>query len=84
MTRHEEGSAMNDPGSERELARELLKGGLIFLTVVTTIFAGLIFLMFFLGGLFRIVGWIFVIVLIFWDWRILRQVFRLMRGDLSL
>ncbi len=73
---------MNDP--DPRLVRELLIGTLTSLAISTVILVGLIVLMFYLGGFFRILGWFFAVVLIIWDWRTLRQVFKLLRGDMSL
>jgi FtsH-binding integral membrane protein len=74
---------------QREVARELLIGTLKFLAITNIILAGVTVLLFFLasvflGGVFRILGTIVILFWIVWDWRGLRQVLRLMRGDLSL
>ena len=74
---------------QREVARELLIGTLKFLAITNIILVGVTVLLFFLasiflGGVFRILGTIVILFWIVWDWRGLRQVLRLMRGDLSL
>lgn len=73
---------MNDP--DPRLVRELLIGTLTSLAISTVILVGLIVLMFYIGGFFRILGWVFAVVLVIWDWRVLRQTFKLLRGDISL
>jgi hypothetical protein len=75
---------VEDPQHDRKLASELLRGSIIFLLLLNAVFAGLIFLMFFLGGFFKVFGWVLIVIAAVWDWRGLRQVLRLWRGDLSL
>lgn len=68
----------------RAMARELLIGSLIALAITNAILGGLTFLMFFLGGVFTVLGWIVIVFWVLWDWRGLRQIFRLIRGDISI
>ena len=69
---------------EQDMAADLLQGTLIMLVVSNAIFGGLIALMFYLGGFFHVVSWVIVAGLALWDWRGLRHVVKLMRGDTSL
>ena len=65
-------------------ARSLLIGTILSTLFSTVVLVGLIVLMFSLGGFFSVVGWVLVVVLALWDWRGLRQIVKLSRGDMSL
>ena len=65
-------------------ARSLLIGTILSTLFSTVVLVGLIVLMFSLGGFFSGVGWVLVVFLALWDWRGLRQIVKLSRGDLSL
>ena len=77
---------MNDDDSPEtnEEARELIVGSFLFFVVSTAVLVGLIVIMFSLGGFFSVIGWVLVAWLVLWDWRLLRQMVKLSRGDTSL
>ena len=68
----------------RPFVRQLLLNIIIFFVVSNVVLAALTFLMFYLGGVFAVFGWIIIAIWIIWDWRLRRQIFRLLRGDMSL
>ena len=74
-------------GTECHMER-MTRAGLVFdfiLVVLTStvVVGALIFWMFSLGGVFTVAGWVLVVLLVIWDWSILRQTVKLTRGDVS-
>ena len=72
---------MND---DKGMARELLFGTLISFVVTNAVLIGLTVLFFRLDGFWKIPGFMFIGITFLWDWRGIRQIVKLSRGDLSL
>lgn len=72
-------------GSSGSPARwDLLFGTLIWFAVSNSILVGLILLLFNLDGFWRIPGIFLIVITVLLDWRTIRHIVKLARGDLSL
>ncbi len=75
---------MSDDNTNKKIALDLLLGGLITLVITNAVLIGLIMLFFWLDGFWKIPGFMFIGITFLWDWRGIRQIVKLSRGDLSL
>ena len=75
---------MGDDNTDKKIALDLLLGGLIMLVITNAVLIGLTVLFFRLDGFWKIPGFVFIGITLLWDWRGIRQIVKLSRGDLSL